>query len=94
MSITKDQVLKTAHLARLNLAEGEAENTAVVFNRILDSFQKLSDVETQNIEPLLTPHAIEVVLREDAVVSDLTTEEALQNAPQKTGHLFTVPPAV
>lgn len=94
MSITKDQVLKTAHLARLNLAEAEAQKTAAVFNKILDSFQNLGDIDTENVEPLLTPHPVCLNLREDVVKPDLTTEEVLQNAPQKTGHLFTVPPAV
>jgi aspartyl-tRNA(Asn)/glutamyl-tRNA(Gln) amidotransferase subunit C len=94
MSMTKDQVLKTAHLARLNLAEDEAQKTAAVFNKILDSFQNLSEIETDTVEPLLTPHPVVLNLREDIIKPDLTTEEALQNAPQKTGHLFTVPPAV
>ena len=94
MSITKDQVLKTAHLARLGLSEDEAEKAASVFNKILDSFQNLRDIETDRVEPLLTPHPVRVSLREDTVHSDLTTEEALQNAPEKTGNLFTVPPAV
>jgi aspartyl-tRNA(Asn)/glutamyl-tRNA(Gln) amidotransferase subunit C len=94
MSITKEQVEKTAHLARLSLSEHEAEKTASVFNKILDSFQSLSGVDTQDIEPLLTPHPMQPNLREDQVQRDLTTEEALQNAPQNTGHLFTVPPAV
>jgi len=43
---------------------------------------------------LVTPSDVNVFWREDISHKELSSEEIVANAPEKTGHLFTVPPVV
>ena len=63
--ITKDEVNKVAHLARLELNEDEINNHAKQLEKILEYIQQLKRIDTNNIPP--TTRAIEVinVLRKD-----------------------------
>lgn len=92
--ITKDVVNKIAHLAMLELTEQEAKDFSNQFNSIFEHFQKLSMVATEGIEPLITPTPHGGSIREDKVSVGLGAEKSLQNAPDKQGNLFKVPPVV
>lgn len=88
------QVHKIAQLARLALTEKEEQVFEPQLNAIFKYFEELSTVHTEGVEPLITPSEIEYVLREDSKQVTLTVEEALQNAPERSGNLFRVPPVV
>lgn len=92
--LTKETVQHIAKLARLNLTEMEAEAFSGQLSAILDSFNEISKVETNGVEPLVTPSEIALHLRADEVEPSGSTEEILLNAPDKSGHLFKVPPVV
>lgn len=93
-AITKEAVHKIADLSKLKLSEAEEKEFAGQLNAIFEHFEKLSKVNTENIEPLVTPTQISQRLREDVVVSGLGSEKSLQNAPEKQGYLFKVPPVI
>lgn len=89
--ISRDQVEHVAKLARLNLTEEEAVQYTTQLNAILNFFEKLNELDTENVEP--TSHVMEVynVMREDEERPSIDRDEALRNAPdQEDGH-FKVP---
>lgn len=83
-----------AHLAKLHVSESEAQAFAAQLSKVLGYFEEISKVNTEGVEPLVTPSEVEAFWREDHVIKELTAEEIVANAPVKTGHLFTVPPVV
>lgn len=92
--ITKEVVHKIADLAKLELTDKEIGDFAERFTAIFEHFQKLSKVNTEGIEPLVTPAPIGFAPREDVVQKGLGGERSLMNAPEKQGNLFKVPPVV
>lgn len=93
--ISEDEVSRVAHLARLSLSSEEIKKLAEQLSTVLKHFEHVSKINTDGIEPLVTPTDIEPFWREDKVV-DATgaSEAAMQNAPESVGNLFKVPPVV
>ena len=92
--IDKKTVEHIAKLARLKLSDAEAQEYSATLTQVLGHFEQISNIDTKEVEPLITPVEIAQVWRCDESKQEITTEEILQNAPHKTGHLFTVPPVV
>ena len=91
MKITEDTVDKIAHLARLEINSGEREQMIVDMNRILDFMDKLNEVDTTNVEPLIYMTDEVNIFRDDVVKQKITHEEALENAPEHDANYFLVP---
>ncbi|HWZ21183.1 MAG TPA: Asp-tRNA(Asn)/Glu-tRNA(Gln) amidotransferase subunit GatC [Cytophagaceae bacterium] len=91
MSIDKETIKKIAHLARLEFDEKEADKMSDSFNKILAWMDKLNEVNTDNVEPLIHMSDEVNVLREDVVNNSLKHDEALLNAPKKDSDYFRVP---
>ena len=85
---------KVASLARLKITKQELEAFAPQLSSIIKNFEKISAINTDGIEPLVTPTDMEVVYREDKVENFSAITEALDQAPEKMGQLFKVPPVV
>lgn len=92
--LTKETVEKVSHLARLALTESEIVAYAQQLSAVLESFEKLSQVGTENVAPLITPSEIALMMREDQVLNEVDSEALLENAQEKSGRLFKVPPVV
>lgn len=90
MNIDKDTVDKVAHLARLELNPEETETMINDMNRILGFMDKLNEVDTMGIEPLIYMTNEVNVFREDVVKQEITHEEALLNAPKHDDKYFLV----
>ena len=83
-----------AHLARLEFndeAKGEIVND---MNRMLDFVEKLNELPTDDVEPLIYMTNERDVMREDVPQVSLTQKEALKNAPQKDTDYFKVPKVI
>jgi aspartyl-tRNA(Asn)/glutamyl-tRNA(Gln) amidotransferase subunit C len=91
MSIDKETIKKIAHLARLEFNEKEADQMSDSFNKILAWMDKLNEVNTDKVEPLIHMSEEVNVLREDEVNNSLKHEDALLNAPKKDSDYFRVP---
>ncbi|GAB7387728.1 Asp-tRNA(Asn)/Glu-tRNA(Gln) amidotransferase subunit GatC [Bacillaceae bacterium] len=91
MSISKEEVLHVANLARLHLTEEEVALYTKQLNDILNFAQKLNELDTEGIEPTSHPFRIVNVLREDEVRPSLSREDALRNAPDAEDGYFRVP---
>ena len=89
--ITKKEVEHVAKLARLELTEEEKEKFTVQFSNILDYFNQLSEVNTENIESMAQPIPMKNVMREDKVKLPFTRDEILANAPLEEDGFFKVP---
>ncbi|EUJ47720.1 Asp-tRNA(Asn)/Glu-tRNA(Gln) amidotransferase subunit GatC [Paenilisteria rocourtiae] len=90
-TISKETVERVANLARLEVSDQEAENFATQLGNIIHMVEKLSELDTADVEP--TSHAIEVsnVLRDDISIPGLPREKVLQNAPNQQDGMFKVP---
>ena len=91
MKITKDEVLKVAALARLDLEDATIEPFAEQISTILDYVDTLKNVDTEGVTG--TSHAISLTnaFREDEPHDHLERDRALKNAPEKEDGTFTVP---
>ncbi|HEX7366686.1 MAG TPA: Asp-tRNA(Asn)/Glu-tRNA(Gln) amidotransferase subunit GatC [Pelobium sp.] len=84
MKIDKETVDKIAHLARLELTDVEKERSIEELSEILSFMEKLNELDTSGVKPLIYMNDAVNVLRPDVVIQELTREEALKNAPLKS----------
>lgn len=89
--IDREQVRKVAHLARLELTGEEEEQFTTQLSSILDYFEQLSELNTDNVAP--TTRAIDVsnVTRADELQSSSNRQEILSGAPAQEDGFFKVP---
>lgn len=90
MTIDKETVDKVAHLARLELAGDEKQALMKDMGKILDFMDKLNEIDTSGVEPLVYMTDEVNVLREDVVKQEITHKEALKNAPKHDEDFFLV----
>ena len=90
-----DQIIeKISGLAYLEFGEDEKEKIRQDLEQILTFVEKLKELDTENVEPLVYLSDKTDVLREDRMIQTLSTEEALLNAPEKSGRFFKVPKVI
>ncbi len=89
--IDKEQVHRVAHLARLELQPEEETQFEGQLNSILEYFEQLSELNTEDVAP--TTRAIDVsnITRIDQLKSSPNREEILDCAPEREGDFFRVP---
>jgi len=90
MTIDKETVDKIAHLARLEVTDAEREELIKDMGNILGFMDKLNEVDTTGIEPLVYMTTTVNTLRPDVIKQEITVEEALHNAPKHDGEHFRV----
>ena len=91
MQIDESTVDKLANLAKLEF-DAEAKKEIIKdLTRVLDFVEKLNELDTENIEPLVYMTDEKNVLRKDKVVQEITQQDALRNAPQKDSDYIIVP---
>ena len=91
MPITRQEVERVAHLSRLELSDDEREKFGGQIDAILGYMDKLNELDTEGVEPMVHGIEGEQLLRPDAVGVSLPREEALQNAPESSEGCFKVP---
>ena len=91
MEINDEIVDKLAHLARLEFSAAEKENIKKDLSRIITWVDKLNELDTSQVEPLIYMSNEINVLRKDEVNNSVTHEDALLNAPKKDSDYFRVP---
>ncbi|HPO12258.1 MAG TPA: Asp-tRNA(Asn)/Glu-tRNA(Gln) amidotransferase subunit GatC [Candidatus Hydrogenedentes bacterium] len=89
--ITREQVEYVAGLAQLELDDAAKARLQQEMGEILSYMDKLNELDTSNVEPMM--HAMEMtnVFREDCAGESLAREAALRDAPQQDGEYFIVP---
>lgn len=91
MSVDKDTLRKIAHLARLDFEQNDEESLLKDMNKILDWVDKLQELNTDNVQPLIHMSQEVNVLREDKSENTLDHNDALKVAPKKDSDYFRVP---
>lgn len=92
MPIQREQILRVAHLARLELREDEVERLAAQLNDILAAVSKVSELDLSEVPPTSHPLDLANVWAADEPRPSLPVEEALANAPEREDAYFRVPP--
>ena len=89
--ITKEEVQKVAHLARLELNEDEISSHAKQLEKILGYIKQLEKIDTDNVP--CTTRAIEVinVFRKDEKKNSDCKQELLELSPSREDDYFKVP---
>ena len=91
MEITNKLIQDIAALAKLEFDEKSAEQMKADLEKIIGFFDKLSEVDTDGVEPLIYLSEEVSVLREDEIKAVVSQVEALKNAPEKDSDYFKVP---
>lgn len=94
MQIDEKLISRLEHLARLELSGEERSHIQKDLNKILDMVEKLNELDTTNVKPLVYINEEGNVWREDAVKNQLDREKALKNAPDQDGTFFKVPKVI
>lgn len=92
--LDRENVIKVAKLAKLNLTEEEVEIFSKQLPNILKFIEKLEELETDNILPFYELIEKPSPMREDIPQKGLSQEEALANAPKAENGFFVVPRVV
>lgn len=90
----KNVVAKVAKLARIEMDDAELEKLAPQLSKIVTWIEQLSEVDTDNVEPLANVVNIELPLRKDEVTDGACVDKVLANAPEETQGFYVVPKVV
>ncbi len=83
-----------AHLARLEFDEQSKPEILNDINRMLSFVDKLNELDTSSVEPLIYMTNEKNVMRADVPETTLTQKEALKNAPKKDSDYFKAPKVI
>ena len=91
MKISEGTVDHIAHLARLEFEGDKKVAIREDMEKIISFIEKLQEIDTENVEPLIFMTNELNNLREDDPVVSLTQEDVLKNAPKKDSDYFRIP---
>lgn len=94
MSVDKNTVRKVARLARIAVPEERLEPMAKELNGILAWIEQLNEVDVAGVDPMTTPVAMQLPMREDIVTDGGKQDQVLANAPKSEEGFFVVPKVV
>jgi aspartyl-tRNA(Asn)/glutamyl-tRNA(Gln) amidotransferase subunit C len=89
--ISEEQVRHVANLARLGLTDDEIERMGGQLDAILDSIEKIQELDLSGVPPTANPLDLSNVLRPDEPRPEFTQEQVLSPAPERVDDLFAVP---
>lgn len=88
--LTRAEVERVAALSRLGLTSDELGKLQGDLNLILEQWAHLADVDTSSVPPSAQTIVQEMPLREDTAEPSLAVDDALQNAPARSGDFVRV----
>jgi aspartyl-tRNA(Asn)/glutamyl-tRNA(Gln) amidotransferase subunit C len=98
LKISREDVVRVAELAYLELSEAELEMYRAQIDEILEYIEKLNELDTSRVEPmaqvLADAQSADATLREDVVVPCEVGPEVLRGAPDADGIYFRVPKVI
>ena len=94
MEITPQLIDKLAELSKLEFDAAAREEIMRDLKEMIAFVEKLKEVETMGVEPLIHLSETENRLRPDVVSTEITKQEALQNAPLHDDNHIKVPKVI
>jgi aspartyl-tRNA(Asn)/glutamyl-tRNA(Gln) amidotransferase subunit C len=94
MKVDVATVRRLAELSKLSFSENEETDMVDGLNEMIAFVDKLKELDTANVEPLVFMTEETNVLREDVVEAPISQAEALKNAPSKDMYYFRVPKVI
>lgn len=94
MEINDTLVDKIAHLSRLQFDDAEKQSIKTDLQNMIVFVEKLNELDTTGVEPLLHMSPNTNILRSDEVKGSITTDEGLKNAPLHDDRFFKVPKVI
>ena len=94
MNIDTKIVDEIAHLARLEFDEKAKEEIIGDMNRMLSFIDKLSELDTANVEPLIYMTDEVNVMRDDEPIVSIAQADALKNAPKRDSDYYKAPKVI
>jgi len=91
MEVNNKLIEDLSRLAKLKFDEKSAKKMKRDLNKIIGFVDKLSEIDTEGVEPLIYLSDEVNVLRADEIAHEVSQEDALKNAPQKDSDYFKVP---
>tara|TARA_B100002019_G_C20917627_1_gene425960 strand:- start:274 stop:564 length:291 start_codon:yes stop_codon:yes gene_type:complete len=91
MEVNNELIDRLAHLARLEFDENSRESMKQDFKKMLTFVEKLNELDTASVEPLVYMNPETNVLRKDEVNMEIGQQEALKNAAEKDTDYIKVP---
>ncbi len=89
--IEEKEIKKVAKNARIDVEEQEVEELKKDFKSILNMFETLEDIETENVEPSFHPIDVEPKTRKDSTKETLDKKEVFQNTSNEEDNYFKGP---
>ncbi len=90
MALTADEVRYIARLARVGVTEEEIDRFREQLSNILENFEVLQQVNTDNVPPTAQAIPLKNVMAADEVQPPLTQDEVLANAPRRENGFFKI----
>jgi len=94
MEVNSKLVNNLAHLARLQFSEAETAAYTKDLEKMIAFVEKLQEVDTTGVEPLLHISGEVNILRADELNGSVSRTEALLNAPEANDAFFRVPKVI
>ena len=94
MALDQETVRRIATLARIKVPEENLEPLAGELNNILGWIEQLSEVDTDDVQPMTSVVETAAPQRPDVVTDGGAPDKVLRNAPQAEGAVYTVPKVV
>jgi len=91
MILDANTIHKMADLARIHIDEKQVDSLIPEMNKILSFMEKLNELDTENVKPLVYMNKSANVWREDVVHQEISTADGLKNAAKHNEHFFMVP---
>lgn len=94
MEITKEHIIKAAHLSRIQVCDQDIERFRTEMSSLLQWIEMLNEVDTENVDPTFSVNIQQLPLREDIVTEGNQEQDILRNSPSAKHNMFIVPKVV
>ena len=91
--ITQKDIEKISRLAQIEVSN-EKEILSTQIENVINWIEKLNEVNTENVEPMITVHDQPLKLNKDLVSDENNKDDVLKNAPKQIYGYFAVPKVI
>ena len=90
MKLSREEVLHIAALAKVGVTDADVEKFKEQLSNILENFTALQKLDTSGVDPTAQSIALQNVIKNDDVITSMSKEDVLANAPQREGDFFKI----